>query len=322
MRILITGVTGSVGPYLVDELLHAEEDPELWGLSWGPCDPAARARLERNVRVMECDVTDDEMLARALADSRPEIVYHLAAMSSVGASWSSPVAFLEVNAIGTARLFAALRRLDLRPRTAVVTSGEVYGRVEPSDLPLHEDASLRPATPYGASKAAQDLIAFQQAADGFPVVRLRPFNHLGPGQLEGFVASDFARQVAEAEAGLRPPRIAVGPLEPERDFTDVRDVVRAYRLAATGAPAGSVFNVCSGRPVPIRHLLDGLLAQATRSIEVVRDPELLRPVDVPVLFGDPSRLERATGWRAEIPLESSLADLLAWWRERVAAGTG
>lgn len=268
-------------------------------------------RGERSV-----DVTDPAAVEEVIRSVAPDCVYHLAGWADVAASWSDPLAVLRVNAEGTLNVLAACRAAGVG-RVLSVASADVYGIVREDELPLTEAAPLRPTSPYAASKIAADAIA-QQAFHGFgqEVIRVRPFNHLGPGQSEHFVAPALAARIARAERdGL--DQIPVGNLTARRDVTDVRDVVRAYRLLIEHGEPGEVYNVCSGRDVAVQELADTLIGLADRPLELVADPTLLRPVDLPVLRGDPSRLQAATGWEPEVPLVTTLADLLDDLRARV-----
>jgi GDP-4-dehydro-6-deoxy-D-mannose reductase len=316
MRVLITGVTGFVGPYLAGELA-AETGAELFGLAKDTNDTGAAGALPSGTRILAGDVTDDESIRAVLESARPDVVYHLAGASSGAAAWRRPAECLEVNALGTLRLLEGIRRLGLDATTVVASSGEIYGAADDEAHPLNEDSPLRPLSPYAASKAAQDLVAAQYPrAYGMRVVRLRLFNHTGPRQPEQFVASSFARQIARIERGLQEPVIEVGNLDARRDFFDVRDVARAYRLAARREVHGDVFNVCSGRAVSVRHILDLLIGLARCEVAIHPDPERMRPADIPLAIGDPRRFHEATGWVPEIPLERTLADLLGWWRHQ------
>ncbi len=317
MRALITGINGFVGPWVAAELLRGDPDIRIWGMAWGDAGREPLAELEGpRLEVVDGDLSDPPSLAAVLDRARPEVVLHLAAASSVAGSWTSPARVLEINAVGQVHLFEALLASAAeRPRVVVASSAEVYGRVPQDRVPVTEDAPLEPVSPYGVSKAVQDLLARQyHVAHGLDTVRLRLFNHTGPRRPPHFFASGFARQIADIERGRRPSRIAVGDLEVVRDLTDVRDVARAWRLAALHGASGEVYNVCSGRAVKVGEVLHRLLALAGTEIEVEGDPALLRSADVPVLVGDPSRFARATGWSPSIPLERTLADLLDWWR--------
>jgi GDP-4-dehydro-6-deoxy-D-mannose reductase len=226
---------------------------------------------------------------------------------------------MRTNVLGIVHLLDAVRRQGLRPAVLVVGSAEEYGPVGPQEMPTREDAPLRPASPYAVSKVAQGALALLYGpAGGLRVVLTRTFHHTGPGRGEAFAESSFARQIAEIEAGLRPGVLKVGNLDAVRDFTDVRDVVRAYWLLLERGEAGVAYNVCSGTGRPVRQLLDLLLAASSARVEVRVDPERLRPSDVPAQVGDPSRLHAATGWEPRIPLERTLRDLLDDWRSRTA----
>ena len=296
MKAFVTGGHGFVGSWLVEHLTGAGD--------------------EVVAPVHTVDVTDPHAIGEAIAAAAPDAIYHLAAFTHVGASWDDPAEAFRINAEGTLQVLAAARRCDPQPTVLVVSSSEVYGRVPTEELPIAEDRPLRPVTPYAASKAAAEMAALQAyLGHAQPVIRVRPFNHVGPRQSPTFVVSAVARNVAEAErTGTAPVR--VGNHSPRRDFTDVRDVVAAYRaLVVRGAgEPGEVYNVCSGRDVAIAAIADALLALSDADLRLEVDPALVRPVDVPEVRGDPSRIEAVTGWRPEIPLEQTLRDTLDYWR--------
>ena len=300
MRAFVTGGHGFVGPWLVRHL--EEHGDEV--VAPGP----------------EVDVTDATALSESVAAARPDAVYHLAALASVAQSWDSPETTFEVNATGTLHLLEAARRLEPNPRVLLVCSAEVYGSVEPERLPITEETPLRPVTPYAASKVAAEFLGLQAyLGHGLPVMRVRAFNHVGPSQAGSFVVSDLARRIAKAERdGAKVLR--VGNLSPRRDFTDVRDVVRAYRLLIESGVPGEVYNVCSGHAIAIEELAHRLLQLAGADLVIESDPSLFRPVDVPVLLGDPSRVRDHVGWQPSIPLDDTLRDVLDDWRRRVASG--
>jgi GDP-4-dehydro-6-deoxy-D-mannose reductase len=301
MRAFVTGGQGFVGPWLVRHL--EEQGDEV--IAPGP----------------EVDITDADLMTEALASARPDAVYHLAALANVSDSWQHPARTFEVNATGTLHVLDAARKLEHQPRVLLVCSAEVYGMVTPDRLPITEDTPLRPVTPYAASKVAAEFLGLQaHLGYGLPVIRVRAFNHVGPSQSGTFVVSDLARRIAEAKRdGIKVLR--VGNLSPRRDFTDVRDVVRAYRLLIERGTPGEVYNVCSGQAIAVEELARRLLALAGADLVLETDPELVRPVDVPVLLGEPSRLRDAVGWEPVIPLDDTLRDVLADWHDRVASGT-
>lgn len=300
MRALITGASGFVGRHLRDHLAEHGDDVVT----------ADRAPHQSDIAL---DITDHDATEALVAEVKPEVVYHLAGWSDVGGSWAEPVAALRANAEGTLNVLEASRRASVG-RVLVISSADVYGIVAADELPITEDHPLRPVSPYAASKAAADFLALQaHLGHGQDVIRVRAFNHLGPGQSDRFVASALASRIAanEREGGDEVP---VGNLAARRDFTDVRDVARAYRLVVEHGRAGEVYNVCSGTSVAVQQLADLLLALADRPMRLVVDQERYRPVDVPVVMGDPGRLHAATGWEPLIPLDTTVADLLAYWR--------
>lgn len=311
MRVLVTGAAGFVGCHLVRGLLA--DGCEVFGTRQP--GQAAPHGVD-GVRWVEMDVASTASVRAALAQSRPQHVYHLAGQSSVGQSFRDPLATWEVNATGTLRLAEAL---DPRARLLFVSSGEVYGVVPEDEQPISEQRPLRPTSPYAASKAAAEMAVLEAAhSHGTHVVIARSFTHTGPGQDPRFALAAFARQLAAVRAGLREPVLRVGNLEARRDYLDVRDVARAYRtLLDRGAGCG-VYNVCSGQAHSMAELLEWLIDVSGTHARVETDPELVRAVDVPLLSGNPSAL-RALGWRAEIPLRQTLADLLAH-EEREIAG--
>ena len=314
MRILITGVAGFVGPHLVDYLTTVVPGAKIWGLVW----TADGGKAPESVTTVRGDLTEISSLTEALEESRPDVVFHLAAASSVASSWARPGRFLEINAVGTVNLLEAVRTLGLSPRIVVSSSAEIYGPVPPDEQPIQESCPLRPVSPYAASKAAQDLLTAQYFLGfGLPTIRLRLFHHTGPRRPPQFVASSFAHQIVRIERGLDAPSLAVGNLEAVRDFSDVRDIARAYWMAANKGRPGEAYNVCSGHGVRIREVLDLLLGKARIAVETEVDPSRLRAADIPRLVGDHSRFTEATGWRPEIPLEQTLDDLLEWWRGEI-----
>ena len=311
--VLITGVGGFVGRYLVDHL-RAEGDGPIVGIS----RPGVGSALPSDVPVLDVDLNDRAATREAVHQIRPAFVYHLAAQSSVAESHADPLGTLFNNIGGQITLFEALLEHDEPARVLVVGSNEEYGLVEAHELPVRETNELRPLSPYAVSKVAQDLLGYQFfKTRGLPVIRVRPFTHTGPGQAAQFVTSAFARQIARIEVGLQPAVVSVGNLGARRDFTDVRDVVRAYRLALREGEPGAVYNVGSEQPVSIQSILDRLIALSQVPISVQVDPARLRPSETPPQYSDCRKLRERTGWRPLIPFEQTLADVLDHWRERV-----
>jgi GDP-4-dehydro-6-deoxy-D-mannose reductase len=293
MRALITGGKGFVGQWLAAHLKDMGDEVAVIDL--------------------ETDVADGAAVRQVMGDVVPDAIYHLAAMTHVGESWDNPSQVLRVNVLGTAEILAAARSLEQSPRVLVISSAEVYGVVTPAQLPLGEDTPAQPASPYAASKLAAEAVALQ-AWRGFgqPVIVVRPFNHIGPGQSPNFFVPALAKRIVETRrSGAR--TLPVGNLTTRRDFTDVRDVVTAYRLLVESGVPGAVYNVCSGRDVAMSEVAAQLLELAGADVTLETDPALLRPVDVPVLRGSAELLRAATGWEARIPLATTLADVLTSW---------
>ena len=317
MRAFITGADGFVGQWLVRELQDAGY--EVHGGSRAARMPLrtldpVRANAMQWHRI---DLSEPESLQTAVRTSRPDAIFHLAAQSNVPASIADPADTFEVNLLGTVRLLDAVRREAPDAMLVVAGSAEVYGAADPEQMPLREDAPLRPANPYAGSKAAAEVSTLQYARSGWVrALVTRSFNHTGPGQSEAFAAPAFAKQIAAIRSGAQTPVLRVGNLEALRDFLDVRDVVAAYRLLAErGAPC-NVYNVCSGKAVSMQEIVDELLRIAGVEVTIYQDPERMRPSDSPMLFGDCSALHRATSWAPKITLVQTLTDLLASY-ERV-----
>ncbi|MFQ5859124.1 MAG: GDP-mannose 4,6-dehydratase, partial [Anaerolineae bacterium] len=315
LRALITGIAGFAGSHLAEYLL-AGTDWEVWG---------TLHHNEYNVRhlcdqlsLRRVDLREPEAVKDLLREVRPDRVYHLAGQSYVPASWDDPWRTFEINVRSQVNLLEAILAANLTPRVLIVASNEEYGFITPDDLPIDEDTPLRPASPYAVSKVAQDMLGLQyHLNDHLFVVRVRPFNHIGLRQRPEFVAAAFARQLAEIEAGVRPPVVRVGNLETERDFTDVRDMVRAYFLALERGEAGEVYNIGAGEAHSIRQLLDILLDLSTAQVTVEQDPSRIRPSDVPVVVCDVTKFRMQTGWAPQIAFRESLHSVLNYWRRVV-----
>lgn len=307
--VLVTGAAGFVGSHLTD-LLRADEATIV---GWRRPGTAA-ARDSTAVTWDDVELLDRGQVTRALARASPAAVYHLAGSAHVGQSWTNTRETYEGNVLATHNLFEGLRANGLTPRVLVTCSATVY---QPQEHPLTESSALRPASPYATSKLAQEMLARRAwEDDGIPALVARAFNHIGPRQDPAYVAPSIAMQIAEIEAGRRQPVLALGNLDVLRDLTDVRDTVRAYRAMMRTAHPGIPYNVCSGRALAIRTLVDTFVARARVPVSIVQDPARFRPNDPPMLVGDHSRVTTDTGWRPEISLEQTLDDLLDYWRAR------
>ena len=316
MRALVTGAAGFAGSHLVDYLI-ANTTWDVYAFVWERASLEHLAQHER-VHVLTGDIVNESSIHEAVMQAQPDHVFHLAAVASVPQAYQNPGPTMMTNILGQVNLLQTLVHLDPMPRTLVIGSADEYGLVSKGDLPITENALMRPANPYAVSKITQDMMGYQYfRTHGLPVIRVRPFNHIGPRQRESFVTPAFAKQIAAAEAGLQEPVLRVGNLEARRDFSDVRDIVRGYHLAATKGEPGEVYNMASERSYSIQYLLDQLLNLSHLPFRVEVDPERLRPSDVPIFVGDCTRFRGRAGWRAEIPLRTSLSDTLNYWRHRV-----
>jgi GDP-4-dehydro-6-deoxy-D-mannose reductase len=318
LRALITGISGFVGSYLAEYLL-AHTDWQIAGTVYGKLDNILSIR--EHLHLYPAELSRLEVVRFIVEETQPDFIFHLAAQPISALSHHDPWFTLENNIRAQLNVLETVAQLKLACRVLVVGSSEEYGAVSPEDVPIAEDVPLRPASPYGVSKVAQDLLGLQYwLSHQVETIRVRPFNHIGPRQRRGFVAPDFASQIAEIEAGLRPPRLTVGTLDVMRDFSDVRDIVRGYYLTLTRGKPGDVYNLGSGRAYTVRALLDALISASTTAIEVVQDPGLMRTVDVPCMVADCSHVREHTGWQADIPFEQSLHDVLEYWRTQVRTG--
>ncbi len=318
MKVLITGITGFAGSHLADFILEEHSDVQVYGMIRWRSRRENILHLQDKVELVEADLKDMVSLKKCLAQIKPDRIFHLAAQSFVPTSWTCPSETFAINSIGQINLFESLLSLGLKPRIQIAGSSEEYGLVYEDEVPMKETNPLRPLSPYAVSKVAQDLLAYQYFQSyGLPVVRTRGFNHTGPRRGEVFICSNFARQIAEIESGKREPVIYVGNLEAKRDFTDVRDMVRAYWLSLEEGEPGDVYNIGSGTTYKIKDVLDMLLSMTDTQVKVEVDPNRLRPSDVPILLADSSKFRRVTGWELRYDFSRSLKDLLGYWRERV-----
>lgn len=315
-KALITGIAGFVGSHLAELLLS--RGFEVYGM----CRPRTkRDHIEsiiNKLHLEDADLLDTHSLYTTLSRIKPDYIFHLAAQSFVPTSWVSPSVTLEVNIVGSANLFEAVRQAGIDSVIQIACSSEEYGLVHENELPIKETNPLRPLSPYAVSKVAMDYLGYQYFQSyKVRIIRTRGFNHTGPRRGETFAESNFAKQIALIEKGKQKPVISVGNLEAKRDYTDVRDMVRAYVLAVEKCDPGDVYNVAVGSAIKIGDMLKLLLSYSKVKVEVKEDASRMRPSDVPVLIGDNTKFIKKTGWKPEIPFEKTMEDLLNYWRERV-----
>jgi GDP-4-dehydro-6-deoxy-D-mannose reductase len=315
-KVLITGVTGFAGSHLAELLL--KEGIEVHGVQRWRSKNDNIEHIKDKIQFHEADLLDAHSLYKVVDEVRPKYIFHLAAQSYVQSSWASPANTLEVNITGSVHLFEAVRKTDLNIVIQIACSSEEYGKVLSNELPIKETNPLRPLSPYAVSKLAMDYLGYQYYESyGVKVIRTRGFNHTGPRRGDVFAESTFAKQIAEIEKGKREPVVFVGNLNAVRDYTDVRDMVRAYYLAVQKCQPGEVYNIASGSGWKIKDVLELLLSYSKIKIKVKEDKERMRPSDVEVLIGDSMKFRKATGWTAEIPFKKTMHDLLNYWREKV-----
>lgn len=314
MRTLIIGAGGFAGNYLIAELKKNDVDLEIFvtKLSFEKMND----ELVVDVTVIDLDITDAGAVSSLFREIRPDFVYHLAAQSSAKISWEKPQLTMEVNVIGAINILEAIREHCPKTRLLLIGSGEEYGKVMPNEIPIKEDTLVRPANIYAVSKLTQNLLGkLYVEAYGLNIVFVRAFNHIGPGQNETFVASDFCKQVAKIEKGLQNPVIKVGNLSATRDFTDVRDIAKCYRLLMKMGKNGETYNVGGGTICQIGILLEKILLLSKCEITVEVDKDKLRPIDTPKISADITKLQKDTGFKPTIPMEDTLMMLLEYWRK-------
>lgn len=315
-KALITGIAGFVGSHLAELLLS--KGFEVYGL----CRPRTKTDhitgILDKLHLEDADLLDSHSLYGTVSRIKPDYIFHLAAQSFVPTSWVSPSVTLEVNIIGSANLFEAVRQAKIDPVIQIACSSEEYGLVYPNETPIKETNPLRPQSPYGVSKVAMDYLGYQYFCSySMKIMRTRGFNHTGPRRGDTFVTSNFAKQIAMIEKGKQEPKIHVGNLDAQRDWTDARDMVKAYLLSVEKCDPGDVYNICTGKAVVIKDMLNMLIVMSKVKVEVVQDASRMRPSEVPVLIGDNTKFVAKTGWKPEIPFEKTMEDLLNYWRERV-----
>lgn len=318
MNVLITGISGFVGSYLAEYLLSEIPEAKVYGTIRWRSRMENLAHFSRQITLIECDLKDYSSVKSALEQSKPDYIFHLAAQSYVVTSFHAPQDTLTTNIVSQLNIFEAVRALGIRPIIQVAGSSEEYGLVKENELPIKEENPLRPLSPYAVSKVGQDMLAYQYFQSyKLPVIRTRAFNHSGPRRGHVFVESNFSKQMAEIEKGVLPPVLSVGNLSAIRDYTDVRDIVKAYWLAVTKGEPGEIYNICSGRGYAITQIVEMLKNLIHVEVTVKQDPARMRPSDVPILIGDCTKFKKRTGWQPEIPFEKTLKDILDYWRQQV-----
>ena len=312
MKAMIIGAAGFVGSYLA-EAIRRDMSCEITATK------LAHEEINiSDVKIIDLNILDPDKVFEVLSEERPDYIFHLAAQSSVALSWKNPKLTVDVNIIGALNFLNAIRKLDYNPRVLIVGSGEEYGRV--TEVPIKEDCALHPGNVYAVTKACQNMMStIYSQAYGLQLIMTRSFNHIGPRQLPQFVVADFCSQVVKIEKGLQEPVIHVGNLSAKRDFTDVRDVVKAYCKLIQYGRSGEIYNVGSGHAIAVEDILQVIISQSKADIEVVVDPKKLRPVDVPVIEADTTKLYKDTGWKPEISLEHTISDTLNYWRNHIEA---
>jgi len=314
MKALITGISGFVGSYLAEFLL--DKKYKVFGTFYDKSTFSNIDNILDKIEIFECDIRNYNSLKTIIEKVRPDEIYHLAAISFVPNSLKDPKLTFDTNLYGTLNLYQAVIEQKINPKILFVGSADEYGIVDKNDIPIKENCPLHPVNPYSISKASVDFLSYAYFRNyNLNIIRVRPFNHIGPRQSPEFVCSSFAKQIAEIEKGMKEPVIMVGNLEAKRDFTDVKDMVRAYWLAIQKAEAGEVYNICSERIVQIKELLNKLLKLSSKKIEVTEDPKRMRPSDNTILQGDCSKFRRRSWWKPKIPLDKTLKDILEYWRK-------
>ncbi|MBI3576771.1 GDP-mannose 4,6-dehydratase [Candidatus Gottesmanbacteria bacterium] len=315
-KALITGIAGFAGSHLAELLLS--KGYEVYGLTRPRSKMDHIEGIINKLHLEDADLLDSHSLYTTILRIKPDYIFHLAAQSFVPTSWVSPSVTLEVNIVGSANLFEAVRQAGIDPVIQIACSSEEYGLVYSNEIPILETNPLRPQSPYAVSKVAMDYLGYQYFCSyKMSIVRTRGFNHTGPRRGDTFVTSNFAKQIASIEKGKQEPVIHVGNLDTQRDWTDVRDMVRGYVVALEKCDYGDVYNICTGKAVRVGDMLNLLLSFSKIKVTIQPDPARMRPSDVPVLIGDNSKFVAKTGWKAEIPFEKTMEDLLTYWRARV-----
>lgn len=310
-KAMIIGAAGFVGGYLID---HLKDDMnwEVYGTK------LEIEKIERkDIEIYNLDILEKKEIVKLFERIKPDYIFNLAAQSSVSLSWKNPILTVDINIKGVINILEAVREIkQYNPRIILIGSSEEYGNVKEDEIPVKEENNLRPGNIYAVTKVCQNMIGkIYSSAYGMDIVNIRAFNHIGPKQAPIFVVSDFCKQVSEIEKRLREPIIYTGNLEAKRDFTDVRDIVRAYSALALNGKKGETYNVGSGKAVSIKEILDVILKNSTKSIEIKRDEKRYRPIDIPIIEADIEKLKEITAWKSEILLEESIKEILDYWRK-------
>src|SRR3972149_1456252 len=316
-KAFITGITGFAGSFLAEHLV-GEGEYEISGTYLTDGSLKNVSNIQSKVKLNKVDLQDASAVKAIITEVKPDLIFHLAALTAPGESFENPGEFITNNILAQVNVFEAVRSSKLKSKILIVSSAEVYGNVSPQDLPVDEETRLLPVNPYAVSKVACDFLGLQYfLAYKIPIIRVRPFNHIGPRQSPSFVVASFAKKIAEIETEKIEPVLKVGNLLAKRDLTDVRDTVRSYQLLIEKGEPGEVYNIGSGRSYEIKYLLDTLLSFSSKKINVESDPALMRPVDVPELVCDNSRIRKQTGWEPKIPIEQTIRETLDYWRSIV-----
>ncbi|OGH16556.1 MAG: hypothetical protein A3C30_05200 [Candidatus Levybacteria bacterium RIFCSPHIGHO2_02_FULL_40_18] len=316
-KAFITGITGFAGSFLAEHLV-GEGEYEISGTYLTDGSLKNVSNIQSKVKLNKVDLQDASAVKAIITEVKPDLIFHLAALTAPGESFENPGEFITNNILAQVNVFEAVRSSKLKSKILIVSSAEVYGNVSPQDLPVDEETRLLPVNPYAVSKVACDFLGLQYfLAYKIPIIRVRPFNHIGPRQSPSFVVASFAKKIAEIETEKIEPVLKVGNLLAKRDLTDVRDTVRSYQLLIEKGEPGEVYNIGSGRSYEIKYLLDTLLSFSSKKINVESDPALMRPVDVPELVCDNSKIRKQTGWEPKIPIEQTIRETLDYWRSIV-----
>jgi len=315
-KVLITGITGFAGSFLAENLVSQGLD--VSGTYLNEESLQNIAPIKDKLKLGKIDLGDAPAIKNFILENTPDMIFHLAALASAAQSFENPAQFINNNVDAQINLLEAVRIGKISPKVLIVSSAEVYGDVNQKDLPIDETTELRPVNPYAVSKVAQDVLGLQYFLSyKIPIVRVRPFNHIGPRQSPSFVVASFAKKIAEIEKGVSEPVMKVGNLEAKRDFTDVRDIGEGYKLLLEKGEPGEVYNIGYGKSYMIQDILNRLLSLSKKEIKVEKDQSLMRPVDVPELVCDNTKVKKTTGWEAKIPIDETLKETLEYWRSLV-----